>query len=93
MSFFSYNSVHRVVICYTCHSCIVPGHRSQEYHMRAEPHRLLGQVLKTTLELLSTYSLRTLGELQQHKPRIEDHCQVIEHLACYSGFYCLQPEC
>ena len=93
MSFFSYNSVHRVVICHTCHSCIVPGHRSQEYHLRAEPHRLLGQVLKTTLELLSTYSLRTLGELQQHKPRVEDKCQVIEHLAVYDGFYCLQLDC
>ena len=89
MRFFSYDSVHQVVVCHTCHSCNVPGHRSQGYHLRAEPHRLLGQELKTTLELLSTYSLRTLGELKQHKPRVEDKCQVIEHLAVYDGFYCL----
>jgi len=69
------------------------GYRSQEYHLRAEPHRLLGQELKTTLELLGTYSLRTLGELKKYKPRVEDKCQVIEHLAVYSGFYYLQSDC
>jgi hypothetical protein len=93
MNYFSYNSVHQVVVCHLCHSCIVPGSQSQEYHLRAEPHRLLGPELKTTLELFSTYSLRTLEELKQHKPQAEDKCQVIEHLAVYDGFYCLQPEC
>jgi Orsellinic acid/F9775 biosynthesis cluster protein D len=61
--------------------------------LRAEPHRLLGPELKTTLELLSSYDLRTLRELKQHKPRIEDQCQAIKHLAVYDGFYCLQPDC
>ena len=93
MSAFSYNSLHQVVVCHTCHSCIVPGSRSQEYHLRAEPHRLLGLELKTTLELFSTYRLRTLEELKQAKPQAEDKCQVIEHLTVYNGFYCLQPEC
>jgi hypothetical protein len=93
MTFFSYNSVHQVVVCYICYSYIVPGPRSQEYHLRAEPHRLLGQELKTTLELLGTYRLRTLEELKQLKPRVEDECQVIKHLVVYDGFRCLQADC
>ena len=61
--------------------------------MRAEPHRLLGDVLSTTIQLLSSYNLRSIGELKEHKPRPEDQCRPIEHLASYNGFYCLQPEC
>jgi hypothetical protein len=90
---FSYNPVHQVVVCHVCKSCIIPGCSSQERHLRAEPHRLSGEELKTTVQLLSSYNLRTVEELREHKPRIEDQCQVIEHLACYGGFYCLQPEC
>ena len=93
MSAFSYNSLHQVVVCHVCHSCIVPGSRSQEYHLRAEPHRLLGLELKTTLKLFSTYKLRTLEELKQDKPQAENKCQVIEHFTIYDGFYCLRPEC
>jgi len=85
MSFASYNSAHRVVVCRTCHSCILPGRPSQEYHLRAEPHRLLGQELRTALALLETYSLRTLRELEQHRPRAEDDCLAIEHLEARAG--------
>jgi hypothetical protein len=90
---FSYNPIHRVVICHICQSCIIPGSTSQTRHLRAKPHGLSGEALKTTIQLLSSYQLRTVDELHTHKPRIEDQCFKIEHLACYSGFHCLQPTC
>jgi hypothetical protein len=89
---FSHNPVHQVVVCYVCYSCIVPGRRSQERHLRAKPHRLSGDPLSTTVQLLSSYSLRTAHELKEYKPCLGDECQPIEHLACYDGFHCLQPE-
>ena len=90
---FSYNPIHKVAICHVCKSCIVPGASSQERHLRAQPHRLLGDELKATVELLSSYDLRSVAELREHKPRPEDKCQLIEHLASYDGVYCLQPQC
>ena len=90
---FSYNPTHRVVVCHLCSSCIVPGLRSQERHLRAKPHRLTGDTLKTTVQLLDSYNLRTVEELREHKPGARDECRPIEHLASYDGFYCLQPEC
>jgi hypothetical protein len=50
-------------------------------------------VLKETVQLLSSHDLRTIAELREHKPRPEDECQPVEHLASYSGFGCLRPEC
>jgi Lhr-like helicase len=90
---FSYNPIHKVAICHVCKSCIVPGASSQERHLRAQPHRLLWDELKATAELLSSYELRSVAELREHKPRPEDKCQLIEHLASYDGVYCLQPQC
>jgi hypothetical protein len=58
--------------------------------LRAAPHRLLGDVLKTTLQLLGSYDLRSVEELKEHKPRSEDQYQLIEHLASYNGFSCLR---
>jgi hypothetical protein len=90
---FSYNQVHRVVVCTLCRSCVIPGRQSLERYLRAAPHRLLGAELKTTLELLCSYSLRPAPELKENKPWIEDQCQVIDGLECYSGFVCLQSDC
>jgi hypothetical protein len=53
----------------------------------------LGNELKATAELLSSYDLRSVAELREHKPRPEDKCQLIEHLVSYDGVYCLQPQC
>jgi hypothetical protein len=89
---FSHNPVHQVVVCYVCYSYIVPGHRSQERYLRAKPYQLSGDLLNTTIQLLSSYSLRTAYELKEYKPRLGDECQLIEYLACYNSFYCLQPE-
>jgi hypothetical protein len=90
---FSYNVVHQVVVCRACRSCVVPGPSSQERHLRAEPHRLLGAILSTTVQLLSSYNLRSVEELRECKPRLEDKCPLIEHLESYDGFYCLQVAC
>ncbi|KAF4611388.1 hypothetical protein G7Y89_g15625 [Cudoniella acicularis] len=49
-------------------------------------------VLSTTVQLLSSYDLRSIRELKEHKPRPEDQCQPIEHLASYDGFYCPQQD-
>jgi hypothetical protein len=38
----------------------------------------LGEVLKTTVQLLGSYDLRSAAELKEHKPRPEDECQLIE---------------
>lgn len=90
---FSYNPTHQVVVCYICHSCILPRLTSQERHLRAEPHRLLGNVLKTTVQLLSSYNLRTIEELRAHKPQLEDKCEQIQQLTSYSGSRCLELGC
>ena len=90
---FLYNSTHQVVVCRTCKSCIIPGRRSQERHLQARPHQLSGSVLKETVQLLSSYDLWTLAELREYKPQPGDKCQLLEHLASYSGFSCLQPQC
>lgn len=84
---------HRVVVCYACRSCVAPGPRSQERHLRGEPHRLLGATLSTTVQLLSSYRLRTVEELKEAKPQFEDKCQLIENLESYDGFRCLQAGC
>ncbi|KFX97428.1 hypothetical protein O988_04874 [Pseudogymnoascus sp. VKM F-3808] len=76
---FSYNSTYGVVV----HSCVIPGPTSQERHRRAEPHRLLGGVLKSTVQQLSSYDLRTVEELKAHKPRPEDKCEKIQQLSSY----------
>jgi hypothetical protein len=61
---FSYNAAHRVVICRDCRTCVVPTAAGRENHLRAAPHSLRGAALKTTIELLSSYSLKTVAELK-----------------------------
>ena len=62
---FAYDATHRVVVCEACRSCVVPGSRSQERHLWAEPHRLLGAILRTTVQLLESYGLRSVEELRE----------------------------
>ncbi|KAG9239808.1 hypothetical protein BJ878DRAFT_530879 [Calycina marina] len=52
-----YNSIHKIVICQACRSSILPGPERQERHLRVEPHRLPGDTLRTTVQLLSSYDL------------------------------------
>ena len=90
---FHYNPTHRVVVCEACRSCIVPNSRSQEWHLRKKPHYLKGKSLKTTVEQLGGYSLRSVLELKVRQPLPEDRCTVIPYLEKYSGFTCLFPGC
>jgi hypothetical protein len=90
---FSYDELHKVVVCHQCKSCIIPGPAGQTRHLRAEPHRLLGEALKATLRLLSSFDLKTIDELKREKPAGRSRCQPIEHLRVYDGFRCLSPEC
>ena len=82
---FIYNPVHKIVICQACKSGIIPGPRSQERHLRAEPYRLSGNALNITVQLLSNYNLRTIKELKEYKPRPEDNYELIESLPLEMG--------
>ena len=90
---FSYNLIYQVIICQTCQSCIIPGARSQERHLRARPHCLVGQALQAALQQLSSYQLRTVEQLKQAKPRLGASCPALPNLASYPGLQCLQPGC
>lgn len=90
---FSYNELHKVVVCQQCKSCIIPSLAGQTRHLRAKPHRLLGDALKTTIELLGSFNLRSVDELRREKPLGSGRCQRIEHLRVYNGFRCLNPAC
>jgi len=68
---FLYNPVYQVVMCHVYKSYIIPGYLSQERHLWAELHRLSGGELKTIVQLLSSYNLRIVEELREHKPRIK----------------------
>ena len=90
---FSYDPAHRVIICSDCGTCLIPGRASQEQHLRAKPHQLCGETLKTTLQLFSSYDAGTAEELKAGKPRAEDKVVQIKDLAAYDGFHCLQLDC
>jgi orsellinic acid/F9775 biosynthesis protein OrsD/helicase-like protein/RAD3-like DEAD/DEAH box helicase len=90
---FQYNSTHQVVICEQCASCIVPGRSSQERHLRTKPHRLSGAILKTTVQQLESYSLRTIVELREYARLLLEPTKALDGLAIYTGFSCIQPDC
>ena len=82
-----YNSMHQVVICKPCRTCLVPHRSSVERHLRAEPHRLLGPTLKAHLAYTDTLTLRGLEALKRDKLR--GAILPIEHLEVQAGFRCL----
>jgi hypothetical protein len=61
---FSFDPIHKVVVCHLYSSYIILGLRSQERHLRAKPHRLTSDTLKTTVQLLDSCDLRTVEELR-----------------------------
>ena len=84
---FTYNSEHQVIICQAYQTCLIPQKTSWIRHLRALPHQLLGTILKTTIQLLEGYNLKTEDQLRQDKPTIP--CNRIQGLEIYSGYYCL----
>jgi superfamily II DNA or RNA helicase len=87
-----YNPTHQVVICEECQSCIKPGHRSQERHLR-EKHQLRGTTLKTTLQLLDSYVLKSVTQLREYVRQLDSPCETLEYLKCFEGVYCMQEGC
>ena len=69
---FSY--VHSVMVCHTGRSSIVPGIFAQERHLRAASHRLLGDMLKATVQISSDYKPNTLEQLNDETPQLKDEC-------------------
>src|SRR5438046_568169 len=90
---FLYNPLHQVVMCHSCRTCLIPTIMAQEHHLHAQPHWLQGNPLKATVQLLSSYQLRTTGELRVNKPAVNDQCLQIEGLKAYDGYRCLGTRC
>jgi Lhr-like helicase len=88
-----HNEMHGVAICRRCQTCLSPQTASHEQHFRRRPHQLSGTALKAVVLLLSRYSLSSVQELKQHKPRRDDQCLRIPDLASYSGYGCLETGC
>jgi hypothetical protein len=90
---FVYNPDHRVIVCRRCKTCLIPKVTSWKSHLRAEPHRMRGQELRTVVELFSSYQLRSVDELRQQKPDRTRPCWRIEGLACFGGQHCTHGDC
>lgn len=89
-----YNSLHRVAICRRCETCIIPNKSSWQSHYRAAPHCLLGEALKETLALLSSFNLHSIDELKVKKRwLLEKPPAPIGGLAVYAGYRCLYRGC
>lgn len=82
----AYNGTHRVLVCTRCQTCIIPGARSLERHLRNKPHHLSGDVLKAQLTYANTLTLQTKEELREQKP--PNGTPRLEHLKAFRGFEC-----
>lgn len=70
----------------------MPKAASWASHLRAEPHRMRGDELKATIELLRTYDLRPTEELRQWRPDRTKPCRPLENLATFAGYRCVCAE-
>src|SRR4051794_31406356 len=82
-----YDAGHKVVVCRACGTCLIPKVSSWKSHLRAEPHRMVGNELKLTVEALLSYDLRPVEELRQWRPDRTQPCRPIEDLAVFNGYY------
>ncbi|KAG6018558.1 hypothetical protein E4U40_000164, partial [Claviceps sp. LM458 group G5] len=94
---FRYDAEHQVMVCLKCATCLVPGsggpgtktrQNPWENHLRAAPHLLRKQELKTMLSLLSEHKLRDAEELRRWMPDPRTPCRKIEGLATFTGYLC-----
>ncbi|KAM6508182.1 hypothetical protein FALCPG4_018066 [Fusarium falciforme] len=93
---FHHDLDHRVIVCLRCKTCLVPNKRAWERHLRAEPHRLAGEALQSTLKLLSAYDLLPVDELKKQSGRnraANPPCRPIEGLALLDGYSCVAGGC
>ena len=89
----SYNELHQVVVCHKCQMCLITTASARERHLCAEPHRLLGDILKATLQLLSVRLIKAVEGLRCAKPATDNCCAQIESLKVVDGHRCLGPAC
>ena len=91
---FLYNQDHRVIVCRPCGTCLIPKVTSWRSYLRAKPHRMSGEELRSTVELFSSYDLRSVEELRQWKRDKTRPCQPIEGLAVFDrSVYCTYDDC
>jgi hypothetical protein len=84
---------HGIAVCCECETALILDTTSLERHFRAKPHQLSSGALKTTVQLVLAYRLKSVRELKLQKPRREDKCRRIQHLAAYQGYTCLDSGC
>ncbi|KJZ69386.1 hypothetical protein HIM_11225 [Hirsutella minnesotensis 3608] len=85
---FTYDPDHRVVVCRACGTCLAAKATGWRRHLRADPHRMKGDELKATVELMSSYSLRPAEELRRWRPERTRPCRAIDGLRVYAGYRC-----
>ncbi|KAG8664997.1 uncharacterized protein FPOAC1_012975 [Fusarium poae] len=90
---FHYNADHRVIACRVCETCLIPKLTSWKSHLRAEPHQMKGETLRSTVEQLLSYELRPVEELRQWRPDRKRPCQPVKGLAVYGGCICAVDKC
>jgi hypothetical protein len=66
---------------------------SWKNHLGAKPHRMRGPELEATIQLLSSYDVRSIDELRQWKTDKTRPCGRIEGLAHFGGQYCTHGNC
>lgn len=89
---FAYDPDHRVIVCRICETCLIPKRTSWKSHLRAEPHQMKGETLRSTVEQLSSYELRPVEELRQWRPDRKRPCQPVKGLAVYGGYICTEDD-
>ncbi|EFZ03297.2 tlh3 [Metarhizium robertsii ARSEF 23] len=102
---FIYNREYQILICVACESVVSPGKRSFYHHLNRHRilgpvslnsmdldklvYNMMGEQLRGTIELLSTYDLRGAEELRQQRPHRRRPCEIIDGLTEYGGFICM----
>jgi hypothetical protein len=89
---FTYDPDHRVIVCRICETCLIPKPTSWKSHLRAEPHQMKGETLRSTVEQLLSYELRPVEELRQWRPDRKRPCQLVKGLAVYGGYICTEDD-
>lgn len=91
---FTYNEEHAIAICGLCGTCMIPdGPQKWKAHIWRKPHKFKGKRVKATIELLSSYTLRSQDELRLHRPHRRTPCKRIPNLKVYLGYICMcDPE-
>ena len=61
---FGYDADHGVIVCQRCATCLVSRKESWIIHLRAAPHRMIGEELRLIVDHLSTYTNKMCEDAQ-----------------------------